>query len=62
MHIDALRPAAAALTAAINNTLRARGVHGLVWVNDGGEGGVARALAIRWQQTKALSGPTGSLV
>ena len=37
-------------------------VHGPVWVNDGGEGGVVRALAIRWQQTKALSGPPGSLV
>jgi hypothetical protein len=29
-------------------------------VNDGGEGGVARVLAIRWQQTKALSGPSRS--
>ena len=37
-------------------------VHGPVWVNDGGEGGVAWALAIRCQQTKALSGPPGSLV
>ena len=37
-------------------------VHGRLWVNDGGEGGVARALAVRWRQTKAFSGPSGSLV